>query len=232
VPGLAAKPIIDMIPVVRDITKVGDCHAAMEALGYKAMGESGMPLRRFFQKNTDHGAYNLHVFEQNNAEIERHLTFRDWMRTHADDRDAYAELKQNLAIRFKDDILSYCLGKEDFVSAIDKKAGWSGLRFVQALTPREWAAAKHFRDIYFFGSRGIDDPDTWTFQHEAHAHLVLYQGAEIIGYAHVQFGPEEKRAEIRRIAVDENKRYQHAESKFWALIEKWMQTLGVQTHAP
>lgn len=228
VPGLAAKPIIDMIPVVQDITKVDSYNAAMEDLGYKAMGEYGIPLRRYFQKGLECRTHNIHVFEQNNPEIDRHLKFRDWMRTHADDMQAYAELKKNLAILFKNDIFSYCLGKEDFVAAIDKKAGWSAFRFVKALTPREWQAAKHFRDTYFFGPHGIEDPYTWTFNHEEHTHLVLYYGTEIIGYAHIQFWPG-KRAAIRIIAIDENKRNQNSGSVFLAFIEKWLKSLGVKS---
>ncbi len=228
VPGLAAKPIIDMIPVVRDITKVDSYNAAMEDLGYKAMGEYGIPLRRYFQKGLDYRPHNVHVFEQNNPEIDRHLKFRDWMRTHSEDRKAYAELKKNLAIRFKDDIFSYCLGKEDFIAAIDRKAGWLGFRFVKALTPREWAAAKHFRNTYFFGPHGIDDPYTWTFNHIDYAHLVLYHGTEIMGYAHIQFWPGH-RAAIRIIAVDEDKRNQNAGSTFLTLIEKWLKSLGVKS---
>jgi GrpB-like predicted nucleotidyltransferase (UPF0157 family)/Ser/Thr protein kinase RdoA (MazF antagonist) len=123
VPGLAAKPIIDMIPVVKDITEVDNYNAAMEVLGYKAMGEYGIPMRRYFQKGLEHRTHNIHVFEQNNPEIDRHLKFRDWMRTHPEDMQAYADLKKNLAIRFKNDIFSYCLEKEDFIAAIDKKAG-------------------------------------------------------------------------------------------------------------
>ncbi|MFN7709933.1 MAG: GNAT family N-acetyltransferase [Holosporales bacterium] len=228
VPGLTAKPIIDMIPVVRDITEVDRHNASMEALGYKAMGENGIPCRRFFTKTEGMGGYNIHVFEQNNPEIDRHLKFRDWMRAHPEDRQAYAELKKNLAIRFKEDRFSYCVGKEDFITAIDKKAGWFGLRFVKALTPREWQAAKHFRDTYFFGPHGIEDPYAWTFNHADHAHLVLYQGTEIIGYAHIQFWPDQ-RAAIRIIAVDENKQNQNAGSAFLGLMEKWLKSLGLKS---
>ena len=72
-------------------------------------------------------------------------------------------------------------------STIHSKTGFNGLLVVKALTPREWACVKHFRDTYFFGPHGIDDPYTWTFDHSEHAHLILYQGTEIIGYAHIQF---------------------------------------------
>ncbi|WPY00704.1 Putative GrpB family GrpB nucleotidyltransferase [Candidatus Trichorickettsia mobilis] len=220
VPGLAAKPIIDMIPVVRNITKVDNYNSAMEALGYISRGECGIPCRRFFQKEELLISYNIHAFEQDDPEIERHIRFRDWMRAHPQDMEAYANLKLDLAEQFPNDISSYCFRKEFFIASIDQKAGQCVLRFVyNDLTTKEWQAAKHFRDTYFFGSHGIDDPYTWTFKHEEHAHLVLYQGVEIVAYAHIQFWPD-KRAAIRIIATDENKRNQSFGSKFLELIEK------------
>lgn len=228
VPGLSAKPIIDMIPVVRDVTKVDIYNSAMEHLGYQAMGEYGIPLRRFFQKGSELKTHNVHVFEQNNPEIDRHIKFRDWMRTHPEDMQAYADLKKSLATQFPEDRFSYCLGKVDFIAAIEKKTAWCDFRFVKALTPQEWQAVQHFRDTYFFGPHGIEDPYTWTFNHSEHAHFVLYQGTDIIGYAHIQLWPGQ-RAAIRIIAIDENKRNQNAGSKFLALIEKWLKTLGIKS---
>ena len=224
VPGLAAKPVIDMIPVVRDIMLVDAANPKMAALGYEIKGEYGMLFRRYFKKIVA----NIHVYEQGSGEIDRCIKFRDWMCTHKADQDEYAQLKQALAEKYPHDILSYCFGKDAFVAAIDKKTGFSGLRVVKALTPTEWNSAKHFRDTYFFGPHGIEDPYTWTFNHSEHAHLVLYQACEIIGYVHIQFWPDQ-RAAIRIIAVDENKRNQNAGSQFLALIEKWLKSLGVKS---
>lgn len=150
VSGLAAKPVIDMIPVVLDINKVDSATAAMEMLGYEAKGEYGIPFRRYFQKGGNQRTHHAHVFELGNPEIERHLKFRDWMRKHPEDRAAYARLKQDLAHQYPNDITAYCLGKEDFITTIDKKAGFNGLRMVKALTTREWNVARHLRQFYFF----------------------------------------------------------------------------------
>ena len=92
----------------------------------------------------------------------------------------------------------------------------------------EWSAAKHFRDTYFFAPQAIEDPYTWTFNHSEHAHLVLYEACEIIGYAHIQFWPNQ-RAAIRIIAVDEDKRNQNAGRVFLALIERWLKSIGVKS---
>lgn len=224
VPGLAAKPIIDIVPVVRDILALDQTTKAMEALGYEAKGDYGMPLRRYFQKK----GFNVHIFEQASAEIDGHLLFRDWMRTHADDRNNYATLKQDLALRFPNDIYQYVFGKDTFVKNIHTKTGFNGLRIVKALTPREWDAAKHFRNTDFFEPHGIEDPYTWTFHDKNHTHLILYQGTEIIGYAHIQFWPAH-RAAIRIIAIDEDKRNQHSGSAFLRLAEKWLKSIGVKS---
>ena len=124
VPGLPAKPIIDMIPIVRNILEVDRCSKAMQALGYEIKGEHGMLFRRFFHKPT----HNIHVYEEGHGEIERHINFRNWLRTHEEDKMRYANLKQELAKKFSTDIVSYCTGKEDFVMSIDAKAGSHGTR--------------------------------------------------------------------------------------------------------
>ncbi len=139
---LAAKPIIDMIPVVRDITEVDPRNSNMQNLGYEVKGEFGFFLRRFFVKSN---SFNIHVFEKGNPEIERHINFRDWMRTHPNDRQAYENLKKNLANEFPNDISSYCFGKDNFVAKIDEKAGWQGIRIVKPLTEQEWKTIKHYR---------------------------------------------------------------------------------------
>lgn len=228
VPQLAAKPVIDMLPVVLDITKVDDANNAMLALGYEAKGEYGMPFHRYFQKGGNQRTHQAHVFAVGSPEIERHLKFRDWMKNHPKDRDAYARLKQNLARKYSDDINAYCLGKDEFIASIDKKAGFNGLRMVKALTTREWNAVRHFRQFYFFDKAGLSDPYTWTFDHEAHVHFVLYQGSEIIGYAHLQLWSHQ-RAAMRIIVIDELKRNHKYGGQFLRLCEKWLKGQGYKS---
>jgi GrpB-like predicted nucleotidyltransferase (UPF0157 family) len=124
VPGLAAKPVIDMLPVVKNILQVDSVTNAMAQLGYEAKGEFGIPFRRFFQKGGDQRTYHVHVFEEGNPEIERHIQFRDWMRTHSDDKEAYENLKKALSLKFPHDIVNYCMGKDDFIASIDAKTGF------------------------------------------------------------------------------------------------------------
>jgi GrpB-like predicted nucleotidyltransferase (UPF0157 family)/GNAT superfamily N-acetyltransferase len=215
VPGLKAKPIIDMLPVVKDILQVDPFNSGMSELGYDVKGEHGMLFRRFFQKARTH---NVHVFGKGSAEIDRHIKFRDWMRKHDDDRDAYAALKFDLALKYPNDILQYCFGKDVFVADIDSKTGFDGLRIVQALTDREWDAVRHLRQQYFSNH---DDTFTWTFKDSQHTHLVLYKATKIIGYAHIQMWPEDT-AFLRIITIDELYRNKGFGSDFLKLCERWL----------
>ena len=98
VPGLAAKPIIDILLVVADSADEGAYLPALEAAGYVLrIREPDWHEHRMF-KGPD-TEVNLHVFSSGCPEIDRVLMFRDWLRTHAADRDLYARTKLALARR-------------------------------------------------------------------------------------------------------------------------------------
>jgi GrpB-like predicted nucleotidyltransferase (UPF0157 family) len=122
VPGLKAKPIIDIMPVVRDIKVVDNYNDKMIALGYEPMGEFGIPGRRYFRKGGDNRTHQIHVFQFGSNDVERHLAFRDFLREHTDDANRYAQLKELLAKRFPNDIVAYSDGKDDFVKELEEKA--------------------------------------------------------------------------------------------------------------
>jgi GrpB-like predicted nucleotidyltransferase (UPF0157 family)/uncharacterized protein YciI len=123
IPGIVAKPIIDILPVVKDIQAVDRLTPSLEALGYEAKGEFGMPGRRFFMKQENgKRTFNVHIFEKGHPDVERHLRFRDYMREHPDEAAAYSNLKRDLVKKSPDDVEQYCWGKEDFVKAIELKA--------------------------------------------------------------------------------------------------------------
>lgn len=230
VPGLAAKPKIDIIAVVQDPLLARD---QLGKVGIQYRGEYNIPLHYGFSKRGDIDL-NLHVYEEFHPEIELNLCFRDYLRNHTNKRDDYARLKEELIqdessfTKENSPFTNYTLRKGDFIREVLREAGFNGIRMLKCNDNTEWAAAKHFRDTYFFGPHGIEDPYTWTFNHEEHAHLVLYQGTEIVAYAHIHFWPD-KRAAIRIIATDENKRNQSFGSRFLKLIEKWLKSSGVKS---
>lgn len=226
VPGLPAKPVIDMIPVVLDILKVDQATQNMQLLGYEAKGEFGMLFRRFFVKNLKSQSYHVHVFEQDNSEVERHVNFRDWMRTHKDDLTAYAALKQELALKYANDRKAYSFGKEAFIVGIDSKTGCTGLRIVQALTPREWEHYHRIRKEQIFDPiHVIYDPHHPSLRMENHFHFVLYKGTTIVSVAHVELLNETEGA-LRSLATDEPFKNLGYGSHLLKLLEKWVTSKG------
>lgn len=123
VPGLCAKPIIDILPVVRNLDAVDACNAQFQALGYEAMGEWGIPGRRYFRKGGDNRTHHIHIFRQDNhSEIDRHLAVRDFLRSHPADAEAYGKLKMSLAKQYPENIEAYCDGKDAFVKELERRA--------------------------------------------------------------------------------------------------------------
>ena len=84
IPAIYAKPIIDLLVEVADIDDVDAHNPAMVALGYEALGEYGIPGRRYFRKGDEAGVrtHQVHTFEAGSPEVERHLAFRDFMLEH------------------------------------------------------------------------------------------------------------------------------------------------------
>ena len=123
VKGLKAKPIIDIMPVVKELSLVDEHIAEFEALGYEYKGEYGISGRRFLAKGGDHPTHHIHIYEQSNtAEIGRHLAVRNYLRNHPDAAKEYGELKTVLAEQFTYDIDGYCNGKDKFVKELEEKA--------------------------------------------------------------------------------------------------------------
>lgn len=128
IPGIAAKPIIDVLPVVRHIERVDETTAAMTASGYKAWGEFGIAGRRYFTRDENgKRAHNVHVYAAGNPEITRHLAFRDYMNAHPEEARAYGRLKEKLAQEFPTDFEAYMDGKHTFVQERERRAlAWKG----------------------------------------------------------------------------------------------------------
>lgn len=124
VSGLKAKPVIDMMPLVTDITQVDQLTEQMATLGYKGFGEWGIPGRRYFHKGgDDHRTHNVHVFQADHSDaVDRHLAFRDYLCAHPDTAWEYGELKARLAQQFPNDIYGYMDGKDSFVKQVERTA--------------------------------------------------------------------------------------------------------------
>lgn len=128
VKGLKAKPVIDIMAVVKDISLVDGENAAFEDLGYECMGEYGIPGRRFFRKGGDNRTHHVHIFEKSNEDdIQRHLAVRDYLTAHPEIAKEYGELKEKLAQQFPFDNVGYCDGKDAYMKKLEQDAlEWSG----------------------------------------------------------------------------------------------------------
>jgi GrpB-like predicted nucleotidyltransferase (UPF0157 family)/GNAT superfamily N-acetyltransferase len=224
VPGLAAKPRIDVVVVV---TNMQGASQDLVNDGYVAKGEINIPFRFYFTKEKEQHGINLHMYEDKNPEIELNLLFRDYLRDNTEARDQYAELKFHL-LKQKEShqkngsrFSGYNLGKDKFIKECLAKAGFKGLCIRSCSHYDEWAAARHFRQKYFFDKVPISDPYTWTFDHKDHAHFVLYQGVDIVGYVHIQLW-QDKRAAMRIIVIDELNRNEGVGRYFLKFCERWL----------
>ena len=122
IPGIKAKPVIDILVEVEDIEEVDQYNHKMKELGYEVMGEYGIPKRRFFRKGGNNRTHHIHIFQVGNEEIERHINFKEYLIAHPDKAREYSKLKEKLANKYTYDVENYINGKSDFIKEIDRKA--------------------------------------------------------------------------------------------------------------
>ncbi|MTI46706.1 MAG: GrpB family protein [Firmicutes bacterium] len=122
IPGIKAKPVIDILIIVEDIKEIDKYDLQMKELGYVPKGEYGIKGRRFFMKGGNNRTHHVHIYEVGNEEIERHINFKDYLISHPDKAKQYSELKEKLAQEHTYDIDGYIEGKSKFIKEIDKKA--------------------------------------------------------------------------------------------------------------
>ncbi|KAJ2780270.1 hypothetical protein H4R18_003544 [Coemansia javaensis] len=138
IPGLAAKPIIDIQVVVGGFGRLAECVAALEQAGYTYRGLNGIEGREFFTKP----GVNMHMVQRGNDEFMRKRLFLQYLRDNAQARDEYAALKKRLAAKWAghpDGSNRYNLDKTEFIMGALARAGWDPAR--RPLYLREHAAA-------------------------------------------------------------------------------------------
>ncbi len=127
VPGLAAKPVIDIQVGVESLRATPQIVAAIEGLGYEYVAdfERELPNRRYFRRSSGTGVstHHIHLVERSDhGWWDGHILFRDWLRAHVADRDRYAELKRSLAVDYRDDRAGYTDAKSAFITGIVERA--------------------------------------------------------------------------------------------------------------
>jgi GrpB-like predicted nucleotidyltransferase (UPF0157 family) len=123
VPGLAAKPVLDIDIIVKSEQGVLLAIERLTAIDYTYCGNMGIEGREAFRAAINEPRHNLYVCREDSAALRDHLTFRDYLREHSETAQAYAALKRDLALKFPDDIDSYATAKTSFVLGILESAG-------------------------------------------------------------------------------------------------------------
>lgn len=136
VPGLAAKPIIDLDIVIGSREQLPTVIASLSRLGYFYQGDKGVPGREAFGRGGDDvprdgsgrrwPGHHLYVCAKDSAELGRHLAFRDFLRANPKVAAEYAMLKRRLAQEHADDRDAYSLGKSDFIARVLRLAAGEG----------------------------------------------------------------------------------------------------------
>jgi GrpB-like predicted nucleotidyltransferase (UPF0157 family) len=125
IPGMPAKPIIDVMVTVNDINSVDALNETMKKAHYIPKGENGIPGRRYYQKFAADGiehVEHIHCFEQDNPLVKEHLIFRDYLRIDKEAFDAYLAVKTEAAKRYPFNPDQYTKYKSDCIKRILKRA--------------------------------------------------------------------------------------------------------------
>jgi GrpB-like predicted nucleotidyltransferase (UPF0157 family) len=124
VPGLGAKPIIDIMVAICHLALIEKCVQPLQTIGYEYLGEYGIPGRHYFRKppGHPHSTHHVHVVERESDFWEQHILFRDFLRVHSDEAQRYYELKRELAAKFASDRHAYTDAKAVFIESMVNKA--------------------------------------------------------------------------------------------------------------
>lgn len=124
VPGLAAKPVIDLDVVLRSGEHVSTAVARLATLGYAHLGDLGIDGREAFAPPAGSPDHHLYVCPPDSPALANHLALRDHLRAHPERAAAYGALKKRLAATFARDIDGYVAGKTGFIVGVLREVGF------------------------------------------------------------------------------------------------------------
>lgn len=230
VPGLCAKPKIDILAVVKNPFVIIN---KLKKIDYEFRGEVNIPFHFYFTKKERIPEVNLHVYEEGHPEIKLNLLFRDYIRASPLALKEYATLKLNLVQqeamhkKLGERFSGYTLGKDTFIKKILLQAGFNEICIRFCVHHEEWQAVKRLRQQYFLDQKKNDDSEAWTFNHKDHVHFVLYKGIEILGYAHLEIQPGYK-AILKCMSIGHVKQHKEIDLYFLQKIKEWLNRKSVQ----
>ncbi len=238
VSGLAAKPVIDIIALVKNFDIA---ISFLESIRYEARGEVYLPFRQYFRKGKE---VNLHVYENDSPEALLNLYFRDYLRNHEAARNEYQGLKYSLLederVGFKDHgkFTNYNLGKDEFIRKILKCAGFDEFRLMYCNHHHEWAnyhriCKDQLFDPYQTKYNSQYNPNHPTMTDPNCFHFVMYKGVEIVSVAMIEFLIDNA-VILRSLATDEPYKMKGYGREVMQLLEKWVKSKGkkvIKTHS-
>jgi GrpB-like predicted nucleotidyltransferase (UPF0157 family) len=151
VPGLAAKPIIDMTVVVPSADDIPRAIERLVPLGYVHRGDVGIEGREAFRSPEELPAHHLYVCPAGSLGLLNPVAVRDYLRVHPDVARAYGDLKKSLALAFPNDIDSYLDGKTDLILGILREVGFSSDQLEAIERMNRKPAAGGYCDQRWFG---------------------------------------------------------------------------------
>ncbi len=123
IPGICAKPIIDIMVGLNRLEDLEDLLEPLAALGYLYKGEQTIPGWHFFVKgDAERKTHHLHVVASQSNFWTTRLLFQEYLCQHPEVAEAYESLKQQLARQYPNDRASYTQGKADFIQAVIEMA--------------------------------------------------------------------------------------------------------------
>ncbi len=230
VPGLSAKPKID---IIAEVENCEDAIIQLESVGYIYKGEWNIPFKYGFSKRGGI-EINLHLYEKGHPEVELNILFRDYLRNNPDARDEYEKLKYDLLknynayLKENNSIFTgYNLGKDSFIRRIIQLTGFDKLRFLYCNHRIEWEEYHRIKVEQIFSelSHIVYDYNHPHLTHEDHYHFILCKGVEVISIGHMEKLYDRKWA-LRGLATDKKYQGNGYGKAMLNQIENWCKSRG------
>lgn len=239
IPGLSAKPILDLIVVVSCLDKAKNL---FYSLNFDIKSEFNIPKRLYVSGFDQRFQMEFHiaVYLPDHPEIELNLLFRNYLRENPVFMRQYEALKHLLYYDPKNHekqtnrFMGYTLGKYDLIQRFLKNAGYQACRMVRPNHPKEWDTYHQLmKELLFNDLPVVYDPLHPSLTSSSFDHFVFYQGVDRIGAAQIEFLNDDVII-LRFLAIDLNYQNHGAGSHFLALIEDFSRYKNrkiIKTHA-